>query len=180
MNLFKTAVKLFILMTVVTGFLYPLLITGIAQLTMYRLAHGSLIQKGDQTIGSALIAQNTTGDNYFWPRPSAVDYDPMKPSGGSNLGPISQKLKEAIEERKQKFGEHAPAELLYASGSGLDPHMSLETAYFQIPRVAKARLLNETDLKNLIDHMSEGKQFGFFGERYVNVLSLNHALDGHK
>jgi K+-transporting ATPase ATPase C chain len=178
MNAFKTAVKVFLFMTVLTGLIYPLLITGIAQLTMPRLANGSLIQKGDQTLGSALIAQNTKEDRYFWPRPSAVDYDP--PSGGSNLGPTSQKLKEAIQERKQKIGDQAPPELLCASGSGLDPHINLETAYFQIPRVAKARSMNEADLKNLIDHLSEGKQLGFLGARYVNVLSLNLALDERK
>lgn len=180
MNAFKTAVKVFLFMTVMTGLIYPLLITGIAQLSMPGLANGSLIQKGDQTVGSALIAQNTPGDDYFWPRPSAIDYDPMKPSGGSNLGPTSQKLKEAVEQRKQKIGVNGPPELLYASGSGLDPHISLETAYFQIPRVAKARSMNEADLKHVIDDLSEGKQLGFLGERYVNVLNLNQALDERK
>lgn len=180
MNTFKTAVKVFLFMTALTGLIYPLLVTGIAQLIMPKFANGSLIQKRDQTVGSVLIAQNTKEDRYFWPRPSAIDYDPMKPSGGSNLGPTSQKLKEVIEERKQKVGDKAPPELLYASGSGLDPHISLETAYFQIPRVAKARSMNESDLKNLIDHLSEGKQLGFLGERYVNVLSLNHVLDERK
>lgn len=179
MNAFKIAVKIFIFMTVLTGIIYPLFITGIAQLTMSKLANGSLIQKGDKTVGSALIAQSMTEDRYFWPRPSAVDYDPMKPSGGSNLGPTSQKLKEAIEERKKRFGEDAPPELLYASGSGLDPHISLETAYFQIPRVAKARSINENQLKNLIHELSGGNQLGFLGTRYVNVLLLNQALDEH-
>ena len=180
MNACKTAVKVFLFMTVLIGLIYPLFITGIAQLTMPRLANGSLIQKRDQILGSTLIAQNTKEDRYFWPRPSAIDYDPMKPSGGSNLGPTSQKLKEAIDERKQKVGDKAPPELLYASGSGLDPHINLETAYFQIPRVAKARSMNEADLKNLIDRLSEGKQLGFLGERYVNVLSLNQVLDERK
>lgn len=180
MNAFKTAVKVFIFMTVLTGLIYPLLIMGIAQLTMPILAHGSLIQKGDKTIGSSLIAQKTTDNRYFWPRPSAVDYDPLKPSGGSNLGPTSQKLKEAIEERKQKVGVQAPSELLCASGSGLDPHITLETAYFQIPRVGNARSINDAELKNLVDQLSEGKQLGFLGARYVNVLSLNQALDERK
>ena len=165
-------------MAVLTGLAYPLFITGIAQLTMPRLANGSLIQQKDQTIGSALIAQNTTGDRYFWPRPSAIDFDPMKPSGGSNLGPTSQKLKEAVEERKKKVGNQAPPELLYASGSGLDPHISLETAYFQMPRVAKGRSINETHLKEMIDRISEGGQLGWI--RYVNVLVLNQALDEHQ
>ena len=114
---------------------------------------------------------------YFWPRPSAIDYDPLKPSGGSNLGPTSQKLKAAIEERKQKVGEKAPPELLYASGSGLDPHIGLETSYFQIPGIAKARSISEADLKNLVDRFSEGRQLGFLGAHYVNVSRLNQALD---
>lgn len=180
MNAFKTAIKIFIFMTVLTGVIYPLFITGIAQLTMAKLANGSLIQKGDKVVGSVLIAQDMTEDRYFWARPSAVDFDPIKPSGGSNLGPTSQKLKETVEERKKKFGEDAPTELLYASGSGLDPHISLETAYFQIPRVAKARSINENQLKNLIHELSEGNQFGFLGTRYVNVLLLNQALDEHQ
>lgn len=164
-------------MTVLTGLVYPLLITGIVQLTMPKLANGSLIYEGDQIIGSALIAQNAIENRYFWPRPSAINYDPIKPSGGSNLGPTSQKLKEVVEKRRQKIGDQAPTELLYASGSGLDPHISLEAAYFQIPRVAKARLMDEAELKKMIDHLSEGKQFGFLGAQYVNVLILNQALD---
>lgn len=173
----KTAVKMFILMTILTGLLYPLLITLLSQLTMPYLANGSLIQKDTQIIGSSLIAQNITGDRYFWPRPSAIDYDPMKPSGGSNLGPTSQKLKELIEERKQKVGEQAPVEMLYASGSGLDPHISLEAAYFQASRVAKARGMDENELKRKIDSTSQGKQLGILGRPYVNVLVLNRALD---
>lgn len=179
MNSFKTAVKMFIFMTILTGIVYPLVITGIAQLTMPSLANGSLIQRGDRIIGSALIAQQTTDDRYFWPRPSAIDYDPLKPSGGSNLGPTSLKLKETVEERKQKVGGQAPAELLYASGSGIDPHVSMETAYFQMPRVAKARSMNEPELKNWIDSLTEGRQFGFLGPRYVNILLLNQTLDEH-
>lgn len=173
----KIALKIFIFMTILTGIVYPLLITAIAQFTMPTLANGSLIRHGEKIIGSALIAQNMTADRYFWPRPSAIDYDPMKPSGGSNLGPTSRKLQEIIEERKKKAGDHAPAEILYASGSGLDPHISLETAYFQIPRVAKARSKKEEDLKNLVDSLSDRKQFGFLGTDYINVFILNLALE---
>lgn len=180
MNQFKTAVKIFLFMTVLTGVIYPLFITLVAQFTMPNLSNGSLVQKGGQPIGSLLIAQNTTDERYFWPRPSAIDYDPIKPSGGSNLGPTSQKLKDAVEERKKKVGNKAPSELLYASGSGLDPHVSLETAYFQIPRVAKARSIQESELKKTIDSIAEGKQLGFLGPRYVNVLLLNQALDDRK
>lgn len=180
MNTFKTAFKVFIFMTIITGIFYPLLITAIAQLILPGLANGCVIQRGDKQIGSILIAQKMIEDRYFWPRPSAIDYDPIKPSGGSNLGPTNHKLKEIVEERKQKFGEHAPPELLYASGSGLDPHINLETAYFQIPRIAKARSISEDELKKLVESESEGKQFGFLGSRYVNVFILNQALDEHK
>lgn len=144
---------------------------------MPHFSNGSLVQKGDQSIGSSLIAQNTTDERYFWPRPSAIDYDPIKPSGGSNLGPTSKKLKDTVKERKLKVGNDAPSELLYASGSGLDPHISLETAYFQIPRIAKLRAIQESELKHIIDSIAEGKQLGFLGPRYVNVLLLNQALD---
>jgi potassium-transporting ATPase KdpC subunit len=173
MNQFKTAIKIFLFMNVLTGLVYPLLITLAAQFIMPKKANGSLVLRGDQVIGSALIAQNTTNNRYFWPRPSATDYDPIKPSGGSNLGPTSQKLKDDIEKRKQKVGPNAPAELLYASGSGLDPHISLETAYYQIDRIAKARSMNAADLKKLVDSHAEG-----FGHKYVNVLLLNEALEG--
>lgn len=180
MNQFKTAVKIFLFMTALTGVIYPLFITLAAQFTMPNLSNGSLIKKGDQIVGSLLIAQKTTGERYFWPRPSAIDYDPIKPSGGSNLGPTSQKLKETVEQRKKKAGDEAPSELLYASGSGLDPHISLEAAYFQRPRVAKARSIQESELKETIDSIAEGKQLGFLGSRYVNVLRLNQALDDRK
>lgn len=173
MNAFKTALKVFIFMTLLTGVIYPLIITGIAQITMSKAANGSLLVKDNKIIGSKLIAQNTTSDRFFWPRPSAIDYDPLKPSGGSNLGPTSQKLKEAVEQRQQKYGKDAPSDLLYASGSGLDPHISIKAAYYQIPRVAKARSIDEKELKNLIDSHREG----FLDLGYVNVLLLNQALE---
>ena len=163
----KIALKLFLLMTLLLGLAYPLLITAIATLTMPFQAHGSLLKNG-----SSLIAQDTERERDFWPRPSAINYNPL-PSGGSNLGPTSQKLKELIEVRKKKFGENAPPELLYASGSGLDPHISLQAAYYQIPRVAKARSISEEELKKQIDALAEGKQLGFLGPRYVNVQLLN-------
>lgn len=177
MNKFRIAVRIFIFMTLLTGVIYPFFITLIAQLTMPKLSNGSLLQKESQTLGSLLIAQNTVNDRYFWPRPSAINYNPINPSGGSNLGPTSQKLKEMIEARKLKIGNQAPPELIYASGSGLDPHISLEAAYFQMPKVANARGINETELKKLIDSLIEGKQLGFLGPHYVNVLLLNQALD---
>lgn len=177
MNPFKTALKIFVVMTLLTGLIYPLLITVIAQFSMPLRSNGSIIVKNDQIIGSRLIAQNTTDERYFWPRPSAIDYDPLRPSGGSNLGPISQKLKDTVEGRRQKFGNDAPVELLYASGSGLDPHISLKTAYYQIPRIAKARSIDEKSLKKIVDSMAEGRQLYFLRTHYVNVLLLNEALD---
>lgn len=177
MNLFRTAIKIFLYMTVVTGLIYPLFIVVVAQFAMPYHANGSLIHKGDRIIGSKLIAQKITDQRYFWPRPSAIDYDPVKPSGGSNLGPTSRKLKEMILDRKQKVGNHAPPELLYASASGLDPHISLETAYFQIPRVAKARSISEDSLRKTIHSIAKKEQFKFLKPRYVNVLLLNEALD---
>lgn len=179
MNLFKTAIKIFLFMTVLTGVIYPLLVTIIAQLTMPTLSNGSLVHKDDQIIGSLLIAQNITDDRYFWPRPSAIDYNSTQ-SGGSNLGPTSQKLKNKVEERKQQVGNNAPSELLYASGSGLDPHISLETAYYQVPRVAKARSIPENEIKKMIDSQNEGKQLGFLGPQYINVIHLNQVLDDRK
>lgn len=179
MSTFKTAFKMFIYMTLLTGFAYPLLMTGIAQLTMPKLANGSLLLKDKQIMGSALIAQKTTDERYFWPRPSAIDYDPMKPSGGSNLGPTSLELKKEVEERKKKIGNEAPSDLLYASGSGLDPHISIQAAYFQASRIAKARSFDSAEIKALIDSLVEERQLGFLGPRHVNVLFLNHALDEH-
>jgi K+-transporting ATPase ATPase C chain len=173
MHIVRTALKMLFSMIVLTGLIYPLLLTFIAQFTMPRRAGGSLIWQGDRIIGSRLIAQNFKGEAYFWPRPSAVHFDPIQPAGGSNLGPTSQKLKEAVEERTKAWGSHPPAELVYTSASGLDPHISLEAAYFQLDRVAKARGISDKDqLRSLIDSLAEG-----FGKKYVNVLLLNQKLD---
>jgi K+-transporting ATPase ATPase C chain len=173
MDVLRTALKMLLTMILLTGILYPLLITFIAQMTMPKQAGGSLIMIGDRKIGSELIAQNFKGEVYFWPRPSAVDFDPVKPAGGSNLGPTSQKLKELVAEKLKQLGSNAPSELVYSSGSGLDPHISLETAYFQLDRVAKARsIADQTKVRSLIDSLAEG-----FSRRYVNVLILNKTLD---
>lgn len=171
------AFRMFAWMLVLTGVIYPVLITLIAQIMMPHASNGSLVIKEERVIGSSLIAQKTERDRYFWPRPSAIDYDPMKPSGGSNLGPTSIKLKEAVQARRTLLGENAPLELLFTSGSGLDPHISLETAYFQIPRIARERSIKEEELKAIVDSFTEGNQFGFLGPYYVNVLLLNGALD---
>lgn len=167
-----TALKMLTMMIVLTGLIYPLFITLIAHFTMPKKAGGSLVRDKNGVIGSKLIAQGFKANVYFWPRPSAVNYDPMKPAGGSNLGPTSKKLKEYVEEKVKALGPQAPSELVYTSASGLDPHISLETAYFQLDRIAKARSVEDSQLIILIDNLAEG-----FPKRYVNVLMLNKSLD---
>lgn len=169
------ALRMFLWMLLLTGILYPLVITGIAQVFMKDKADGSLIVMKDKVIGSKNIAQKFESEKYFWPRPSFHNYDAMQ-SGGSNFGWISKELKAAVEERKKRFGNLAPAELLFASGSGLDPHISVSTAYYQMERVARARKKQTKEIKNLIDQMRISQLFGL-GEPYVNVLLLNIALD---
>lgn len=182
-NLFNTA-RMFLWMTFLTGIAYPLLITFFAQLTMKHKADGDLLTSKRETVGALLIAQKFESDKYFWARPSSIDYNPL-PSGGSNLGPTSAALKKAVEERQAKIihahqmidKDKIPAELLFTSGSGIDPHISIPTAYFQSERVAKARGLANEEIKNLIDQMSIKPSLGFLGKTYINVLMLNLALD---
>lgn len=182
--MFWTACKIFLAMTLLVGCVYPLLITGIAKLIMPYQANGSLIFDNGQVRGSQLIAQPFTEEKYFWPRPSAFNYNTLR-SFGSNLGPTSRKLKEQVEQRAQKLAQsdpHStpiPSDLLYASGSGLDPHISLPAAYFQIDRIARARSLTPQDqekLRDLIHELAEGTS-GVLGPRYINVLLLNMQLD---
>lgn len=177
-------------MIALTGIIYPFVVTAIATLTMQNRASGSLlITEGEQKIiGSKFIAQKFTSDRYFWPRPSACDYD-AEASAGSNLGPTSSVLKKAIDERKAQIRkahelaetDPVPNELLFASGSGLDPDISPKTAYFQIARVAKARQLDPEEgkkvIKALVDQCIRKRRFGFLGKPAVNVLELNMALD---
>lgn len=176
-------VRMFLWMTFLTGIIYPLLITAIAQLTMKQKADGDFLSSKETLVGATLIAQKFESDKYFWARPSSVNYNPL-PSGGSNLGPTSAALKKAVEERQEKIvnAHHVdkakiPAELLFASGSGLDPHIHVATAYFQIERIAKSRGIESQDLMGLVDHMIIKRSFGFLGEEYINVLVLNKALD---
>lgn len=176
-------VRMFLWMTLLTGIIYPLLITVIAQLTMKPKADGDFITSQEKIVGATLIAQKFESDKYFWGRPSAIDYNPL-PSGGSNLGPTSTALKKAVEERQEKIlkihhvdKDKIPSELLFSSGSGLDPHISTSAAYFQVERIAKSRRLENQVIKNLIDHMVIKRGFGFLGEASVNVLMLNKALD---
>ena len=166
---------------------YPLVVWGIAQVAFPSQANGSLVEVKGKIVGSGLLAQNFSGAQYFHPRPSAAGdtgYDGTS-SGGSNLGPLSQKLSDQVKERVEKYrtennlpaGTLVPADAVTASGSGLDPHISLRNAELQAARVAQARKLSADKVKSLMQEYTEGPDLGFLGEPGVNVLRLNLALD---
>jgi len=165
------------------GVFYPNFITLISQTCMNNAANGSPIWAKDRIVGFELIGQKFETPGYFWARPSAADYNPLH-SGGSNLGPTSKALELLVEERREKLAAaHAvdliqvPNELLFASGSGLDPHISVACAFFQIPRIAKARGLDPKVLHSLVELMITPRRFHILGTPTVNVLLLNKALD---
>lgn len=183
MKHFIPAFKMILFMTLLLGIAYPLLVTGIGKALFPNQANGGLIKKSDRVVGSDLLGQKFEGASYFWGRPSGIDYNPM-PSGGTNLGQASEALKKVVEERRSKLKlAHSdmqmdpPQDLLFASGSGLDPHISPEAAEYQIQRVAKARSLDVTDVKKIVKEATSGRQLGLFGEPRVNVFALNMALD---
>lgn len=187
----RTACILFTFLTLLTGVGYPLLVTGIAQTLFPFQANGSLIEKDGQVLGSVLIGQPFASPDYFWSRPSttaghpynALDMVQIAGSVGSNLGPLSQTLIDQTAERVEKIRDSSlndapiPVDLVSASASGLDPHISLAAAYYQIPRVARERGMNDDVLRALVNQYAQGRQFGLLGEPRVNVLLLNLALD---
>lgn len=186
MQLLRPAFVLFVLLSLITGIVYPVAVTGIAQGLFPREAAGSLIVKDGKPVGSALIGQNFTEPKYFWGRPSATGpyaYNAAA-SSGSNQGPLNPALVDAVKGRiealKAADPENTlpiPADLVTASGSGLDPHLSPAAARYQISRIAKARKLPVEQVRVLLERHVEDRQLGFLGELRVNVLALNLALD---
>jgi len=170
------SIRIYLVLTFLTGILYPLAMTGVAQLLFPKQANGSRIVENGKLIGSDLLVQKFESPRYFWPRPSSADYATV-PSGASNKGPTSADLKKSIDERREKFGNDAPVDLLTASGSGLDPHISPEAALLQIARVAAGRSMSIQKVTTVVDQAIEEPQLGFLGEPRVNVLKLNLALD---
>jgi len=194
----RPAIVMVVLLTLITGLVYPLAMTGIAGVIFPYQAQGSLIEKNGKVIGSALIGQLFNDDKYFHGRPSATNAPDPKDSTktvdapynatnsmGSNLGPTSKalidRIKGQVEElKKENASMPVPMDMVTTSGSGLDPHISREAAYFQVPRVAKARGVPEARIRALVDGQVEGRTFGLLGEPRVSVLNLNLALDALK
>lgn len=182
MKNFVTAVLMTVVTTILLGLIYPLVVTGLAQVIFPDKANGQLIRAADGTVvGSRLIGQPFSTPGYFHSRPSAAGYD-AGASTGSNLGPTSRKLIDRVKSDVEKLqaenpGKPVPIDLVTTSGSGLDPHISLAAAEFQVPRVARERGMSETEVRSIVAAHTEGRQFGFLGEPRVNVLELNLDLD---
>jgi potassium-transporting ATPase KdpC subunit len=183
---FRTAAFMIILLTITTGLFYPLVVTGVAQLLFPGKANGSIIVKAGKSLGSELIGQPFSNPKYFWGRLSATGpfaYNAAA-SSGSNYGPTNQAYLDGVNKRIQDLKavdssniQPVPADLATASGSGLDPHVSIAAALYQLPRVARIRNLTQDTLRSLVVQYTEGRQLGFLGEPRVNVLKLNLALD---
>jgi len=175
------ALRSYLFFSLLLGLGFPLAMTGLCQLIFPRQAAGSLVELNGKIVGSSLIAQKFESGRYFWPRPSSPDYNPQA-SGGSNWGPISLDLKKQVSERAVKLkaahGDmEAPQELLFASASGLDPHLSPQGAAYQVARVAQARGVPAPQVQQILLGQIHARQLGFLGEPTVNVLELNMALD---
>lgn len=191
----RPLLSIFTLLVLITGVFYPLTITGLAQLIFPFQANGSQIRVNGQMFGSELIGQDFSGEQYFWGRPSSTSIHPynafdqasLTGSSGSNLGPLSKKLVEDVEERIKAIKSYdprntnlIPVDLVTSSASGLDPNISVSSAYYQVSRVARTRGLDESSVISLVNQYTESRQFGILGEPRVNVLLLNLALEGIK
>ena len=185
----RPALILLLVFTVLTGLVYPLMVTGMAQLVFPAQANGSLIVRNGQTVGSTLIGQPFDDPKYFWGRLSATGLYPYNAaaSSGSNLGPTNPALLDKVKARIATLKaadpsntQPIPVDLVTSSGSGLDPNISVAAALYQLPRVAKIRGMSESAVRVLVDQYTQGRQLGFLGEPRVNVLELNLALDGIK
>ncbi len=181
------ALKILLIMTVLTGIIYPVILTGIAQVAFPAESNGSLIVKDGKVTGSELIGQKFDSDAYFWSRPSAIGYNPI-PSGASNYGPTSDTLKKLVEARREAFRKMNPVadlssipnEMIFASASGLDPHISPGAALLQVERIAEVRHLTAAQKQELLQEirkLTEPPQLFFLGEERINVLILNMELD---
>ena len=188
-NLLRPALVLLALLSVLTGLVYPLLVTGVGQAVFPRQAAGSLIEQGGVVVGSKLIGQNFSATNHFWGRPSATGPMPYNAasSSGSNQGPLNPALTAAVQERIAALRaadpgnlQPVPADLVTASSSGLDPHISVAAAQYQAARVARERLLSLSQVQSLIEAHTEGRDLAVLGEPRVNVLQLNLALDAQR
>jgi len=193
MNTLRPAIVSLALLTLITGVIYPLAVTGIAQVVFPAQANGSLMIQAGKAVGSELIGQPLDDPKYFWGRLSATspypynafNADTLTGSSGSNYGPLNPALTDAVKARMEALkaadpanGQPVPVDLVTASGSGLDPHISVAAALYQVPRVARARGLSEEQVRALVAQNTEGRQFGLLGEPRVTVLKLNLALDG--
>jgi potassium-transporting ATPase KdpC subunit len=186
LRLLRQTIGILVLLTLITGVIYPLVLTGIAQVLFPRQANGSLVVKDGKAVGSELIGQQFGDPKYFWPRPSATTPVPYNGgnSGGSNLGPLNPQLAKNVQERIEALRAAdpthrpgVPVDLVTASGSGLDPDISPAAAEYQVARVAKARHMDEAAVRDLVDRHTRQRQLGVLGEPRVNVLALNLALD---
>ena len=188
-TLLRPAIVLFLVLTVITGLIYPLVVTGIAQVLFPQQANGSLIVKNGQAVGSQLIGQPFDDPKYFWGRPSATGPFPYNAaaSSGSNLGPSNPALTDAVKARMDTLkaadpanAQPIPVDLVTSSASGLDPHISPAAADYQVARVAHTRGLDESAVRQLVAQYTQGRDLGVLGEPRVNVLELNLALDALK
>ena len=182
----RPAIVVFALLTVLTGVVYPGVVTGVGQVLFPKQANGSLIERNGKVVGSSLIAQGFTSTRYFWPRPSGCGYNAAA-SSGTNLATTNPALVDGVKAHIADYktsdtlaAAKVPVDMVLASASGLDPHISVEAALWQVPRIAHERGMTEDAVKALVAQHTEGRTFGLLGEERVNVLELNLGLDAAK